>query len=135
MYYYKKSEPGLYTVGTNNEKGQWESESDHESRDEAAKRVAFLNGGSNDSDMEEWRKEFNKWKSEKNQHEVKHYQVNGTYRIVIEKAASANKIDGFKIEANGDNMADVMNDAQSLYEYALAKVEATKPIQPAAPVK
>jgi hypothetical protein len=46
MYVYVESEPGLYTVGfydPNN--GQWHPESDHESREAAANRVHWLNGG------------------------------------------------------------------------------------------
>lgn len=60
--------------------------------------------------------------------EVKHITVNGKYRVVFEKAASANKIDGFKIEANGDNIKDVMIEAQLLYADAIRTVEANKPI-------
>lgn len=44
MYLYKQSEHGLYTVGSY-ENGKWQPESDHVSTDEAARRVAFLNGG------------------------------------------------------------------------------------------
>jgi hypothetical protein len=44
MYCYIKSEPRLYTVGFYDPKGTWYPESDHDSPDEAAKRVAFLNG-------------------------------------------------------------------------------------------
>ncbi len=45
MYVYIQSEPGLYTVGFYDPKGEWHPESDHQDREEAAKRVAFLNGG------------------------------------------------------------------------------------------
>ena len=45
MYVFIESEPGLWTVGfydpTN---GKWKSESDHNDREEAARRVAWLNG-------------------------------------------------------------------------------------------
>lgn len=44
MYVYIKSEPGLWTVGFYDPAGKWQPESDHESADEAAKRVAWLNG-------------------------------------------------------------------------------------------
>lgn len=46
-YHYIQSEPGLWTVGTGRpgKGGDWEPESDHESREAAARRVAFLNGG------------------------------------------------------------------------------------------
>ncbi len=51
-YYYKKSEPGLWTVGTGEGKN-WEAESDHTSPQEAAGRVNFLNGGGTTITMEE----------------------------------------------------------------------------------
>lgn len=44
MYVYIKSEPELWTVGFYRPSGQWEPESDHASTDEAAARVAYLNG-------------------------------------------------------------------------------------------
>jgi len=50
--------------------------------------------------------------------EVRHIQVNGRYRIVIERAASTKGVDGFKIEANGDDMEGVAVDASLLYEKA-----------------
>lgn len=43
MYHYIRSEPGLWTVGTGEGKN-WQPESDHESPEAAAKRVAWLNG-------------------------------------------------------------------------------------------
>ena len=36
---------GCYTVGFYSPNGEWEPESDHESTEEAAKRVHYLNGG------------------------------------------------------------------------------------------
>jgi len=46
MYCYKRlSKEILYTVGHEGPGGQWESESDHKDREEAAKRVHYLNGG------------------------------------------------------------------------------------------
>jgi hypothetical protein len=45
MYVYIQTEPGLYTVGFYDPSGRFNAESDHRSRDEAAKRVSFLNGG------------------------------------------------------------------------------------------
>ena len=45
MYVYIKSEPGLWTVGFYSPDGKWHPESDHDSVDEAAKRVYWLNGG------------------------------------------------------------------------------------------
>ena len=50
--------------------------------------------------------------------EVKHIQVNQRYRMVIERAASTKGVDGFKIEANGDDLATVEADANLLYEKA-----------------
>ncbi len=44
-YVYKRTEPGLWTVGFYTPDGTWEPESDHSSSEEAAKRVAWLNGG------------------------------------------------------------------------------------------
>lgn len=45
MYVYIRSEPGLWTVGFYEPNGRWHSESDHSDREEAAKRVRWLNGG------------------------------------------------------------------------------------------
>lgn len=44
MYYYIRTEPGLWTVGTG-EGRDWHPDSDHGSREEAAARVHYLNGG------------------------------------------------------------------------------------------
>ena len=44
-YVYIRSEPGLWTVGFYWPDGKWEPESDHGDSEEAAKRVAWLNGG------------------------------------------------------------------------------------------
>jgi len=49
MYVYIRSGHELYTVGFYDPKGNWISESDHRSSEDAAKRVAWLNG--NRSDM------------------------------------------------------------------------------------
>jgi hypothetical protein len=46
MYVYIESERNLFTVGFYNPAREWVSESDHESRAEAAHRVHYLNGGS-----------------------------------------------------------------------------------------
>lgn len=43
-YVYVRSEPGLYTVGFYDPAGKWQPESDHESSETAADRVAWLNG-------------------------------------------------------------------------------------------
>ncbi len=45
MYVYIVSEPGLWTVGFYHPDGKWEPETDHEIAEEAAERVAWLNGG------------------------------------------------------------------------------------------
>lgn len=44
MYVYESFEPGLWTVGSYRPDGTWYPESDQGSRDEAAWRVAWLNG-------------------------------------------------------------------------------------------
>jgi hypothetical protein len=44
-YVYIRSEPSLWTVGFYRPDGKWEPESDHSSSEDAAKRVAWLNGG------------------------------------------------------------------------------------------
>ena len=41
---YIQSELNLYTVGFYDPEGAWHSDSDHDDREEAAKRVAYLNG-------------------------------------------------------------------------------------------
>jgi hypothetical protein len=42
---YIRSEPGVFTVGFYDPRGQWHADSDHPTSDEAAQRVHFLNGG------------------------------------------------------------------------------------------
>lgn len=44
-YVYHESEPSLWTVGFYDAHGKWVSESDHDSREGAARRVHYLNGG------------------------------------------------------------------------------------------
>jgi len=44
MWVYLQSEPGLFTVGFYDPKGKWHSDSDHSDKNEAADRVAYLNG-------------------------------------------------------------------------------------------
>jgi len=46
MYVYIRSERCLYTVGFYSPNGDWHPESDHNDREEAARRVAWLNGNS-----------------------------------------------------------------------------------------
>ena len=43
--YIKSKGEAVWTVGFYKPDGTWEPESDHESSDEAAERVAWLNGG------------------------------------------------------------------------------------------
>jgi hypothetical protein len=45
MYVYKRTEPGLWTVGYHEPNGTWQPESDHKSEEKAAERVHWLNGG------------------------------------------------------------------------------------------
>ena len=42
---YIRSEAHLFTVGFYDPKGNWHTDSDHESSESAARRVAWLNGG------------------------------------------------------------------------------------------
>jgi len=46
MWVYKQTEPGLHTVGFFDPEGKWHSDSDG-TKEECAKRVHYLNGGSN----------------------------------------------------------------------------------------
>ena len=45
MYVYIQSEPSLWTVGFYSPDGKWHTDSDRNDREEAAKRVHYLNGG------------------------------------------------------------------------------------------
>jgi hypothetical protein len=45
MYVYIRSEPNLWTVGHYTPDGKWVAESDYDSREAAAARVHYLNGG------------------------------------------------------------------------------------------
>lgn len=45
MWVFIQSEPGLWTVGFYDPEGKWQPESDHASKQSAAARVNFLNGG------------------------------------------------------------------------------------------
>ncbi len=67
--------------------------------------------------------------------EVRHITVNGRYKVQFEKAASANKIDGFKCEVNGDDRQKTLDDAIGLYYDLTRTVEANKPVQPPAKEK
>ncbi len=48
MYVYWRSEPNLWTVGYYTPSGERVPESDHSSKEEAAARVHWLNGGNDD---------------------------------------------------------------------------------------
>lgn len=50
MYVYVRSEANLWTVGFFTPTGEWIAESDWDSRDGAALRVNWLNGGGEPSD-------------------------------------------------------------------------------------
>lgn len=50
-YVYVTSEPGLLSVGFYDPRGKWHGDSDHTSRESAAKRVHYLNGGTDDHDQ------------------------------------------------------------------------------------
>ena len=47
---------------------------------------------------------------------VNHINIGQKYRIVVERAA-VKGVDGFKVEANGDDKQEVESDIQSLYTY------------------
>ena len=57
---------------------------------------------------------------------VLHTIENGKYKIVFERAASTKGVDGFKIEANGDDMEALKEEAKSLYGYARQVTDETK---------
>jgi len=44
QYVYVRSEPHLWTVGFYKPNGEWEPESDHNNKQDAAERVHYLNG-------------------------------------------------------------------------------------------
>ena len=52
--------------------------------------------------------------------EIKHYQINGKYRIVFEQAASTKGVLGFKVEVNGDDKAMIEGEAIELLDFAKA---------------
>jgi ribosomal protein S16 len=49
VYVYRdfRKDAGCYTVGYYDPKGKWEPESDYETKEQAADRVHWLNGGAN----------------------------------------------------------------------------------------
>ena len=48
---------------------------------------------------------------------VTHINQGQTYRIVVERSA-VKGVDGFKVEANGDNLDDVELDVSRMYNFA-----------------
>ena len=52
-------EHNLFTVGFYTPEGKWESESDHSTREEAAARVHYLNGGSRKENENETQRQDN----------------------------------------------------------------------------
>ncbi len=50
MWIYKRTEPGLWTVGFYSPDGEWHTDSDHDTPDSAARRVHYLNGGTEESE-------------------------------------------------------------------------------------
>ncbi len=50
--------------------------------------------------------------------ETKVIHVNSRYRVVFERSA-VKGVDGFKIEANGDEIDKVVADAEGLYKQAI----------------
>jgi hypothetical protein len=55
---------------------------------------------------------------------VYHQTINGKYRVVFERSA-VKGIDGFKVEANGDDIESVRKDANELYNYAQRETTVT----------
>ena len=45
MWVYIQSEKALWTVGFYSPDGEWQTDSDHATRESAAERVHYLNGG------------------------------------------------------------------------------------------
>lgn len=60
MYVYIKAEPQLYTVGFYTPDGKWNPESDHETKEAAAERVHYLNGGQEQQESWEEYQHFKK---------------------------------------------------------------------------
>jgi len=50
---------------------------------------------------------------------VEHRNIGQKYRIVIERAASTKGIDGFKVEANGDDITEIENEIDTLYRHII----------------
>ena len=63
-YVYIRSEPSLWTVGFYEPDGKWNPESDHGSKDAAAERVNYLNGGSDSAAIKDLREKVAKLQAE-----------------------------------------------------------------------
>jgi hypothetical protein len=57
-----------------------------------------------------------------NESKITHQTINGKYRVVFERSA-VKGIDGFKVEANSDEIEQLEKDAQILYNYAKKSTE------------
>ena len=55
--------------------------------------------------------------------QVTHIYLNSRYRIIFEKASGVKTGDGFKVEANGDDLTSVQEDIELLYNYATSLTE------------
>lgn len=53
-----------------------------------------------------------------NETKVIHQSINGKYRVVFERSA-VKGVDGFKVEANGDEINNVLADAEGLYKQVI----------------
>ena len=62
-YFYIRSEKDLYTVGHESMDGKWHGDSDQTTRENAARRVSYLNGGQIPNGY--WT-EYQEWISENN---------------------------------------------------------------------
>ena len=50
------------------------------------------------------------------------------YRVQYERAAGVGRTDGFKVEAQGDDMLEAKMDADTLYDAAIQTVQANYPV-------
>lgn len=89
-YVYKRSEPGLYTVGFYEPDGLWQPESDHDDAAAAAARVRYLNGG-RDPEQQPQQSAPGSWRvegpTEKNGFEV--WEQKGRGSMLIAKCGHA----------------------------------------------
>jgi len=53
---------------------------------------------------------------------IKNIKVDQKYHVHFERAASANKTDGFKFEINGDDLETVKGEAKEAYDWAIAQL-------------